>query len=298
MSVSMQPITVSFIIVNYRTAPLVVRCIRSIREHTPHLPYEIIVVDNESGDDSAEVLGGVDGIRLIKNTRNAGFGAANNLGAKLAQGKYLFFVNPDAYLLNDAAGILADFMEQPENQTVVCCGADLFDEQGNKQMSYGNFPSLAETFSQLGFYRLYRSYFYKHLSISLRNTRNDIREVDYVLGAAMFVRADVFASIGGFDEAFFLYFEETELAYRFRKAGYQNVIVPQARLVHPEGGFDKGNLAKVKWFSESRQLYFKKTKGRFQAFIVKFLLAVQALARWLYHRDRYYFQVFRIIAKS
>lgn len=294
----MHPVSVSFIIVNYKMAPLVSRCVRTITQYTHHQSYEIIVLDNDSGDDSLEILGGLSGITLVKNTRNVGFGTANNHGARIAKGKYLFFLNPDAYLLNDAVSIFMDVMERPENHAVVCCGGDLVDEQGNKQMSYGNFPSLLEVFSQLGFYRLYRGFFEEHLSISIRNTRDDIRQVDYVLGAAMFVRSDGFAAVGGFDEQFFLYFEETDLAYRFRRAGYQCVIVPQARIVHLEGGFDRTNYAKMKWFSESRQRYFRNKSGNFQAFIVKLMLAIQALARWLYHRDKYYLNVFRIIAKS
>ncbi|SEN20323.1 hypothetical protein SAMN05216436_1135 [bacterium A37T11] len=294
----MQPITVSFIIVNYKTASLVCRCVQSIKQHTQFQTYEIIVVDNASGDDSLGILSELTDIILVKNTRNSGFGAANNMGAGFANGKYLFFVNPDAYLLNDAVTIFTDFMDKPENKTVVCCGADLVDDRGNKQMSYGNFPSVFEVFSQLGFYRLYRPFFEEHLSISICNHRDEVRQVDYVLGAAMFVRADGFVAVGGFDEQFFLYFEETELAFRFTKAGYQCVIVPQVKMVHPEGSFEKGNYAKLKWFSESRQRYFKKTKGSIQAGIVKFLLSLQALARWLYHRDPYYFRVFRIIVKS
>lgn len=279
-------------------APLVSRCVRTIRQHTRHQSYEVIVLDNASGDDSLEILDGLGDITLVKNTRNVGFGTANNQGARIAKGEYLFFLNPDAYLLNDAVAIFVDFMERTENQSFVCCGADLVDEQGNKQMAYGNFPSLLEVFSQLGFYRFYRRFFEEHLSISVRNIRNDIRQVDYVLGAAMFVRSDGFAAVGGFDEQFFLYFEETDLAFRFGKAGYRCALVPQARIVHLEGGFEKTNYAKMKWFSESRQRYFKKKSGNFQAFIVKSLLAVQALARWLYHRDKYYLNVFRIISKS
>lgn len=297
----MEEISVSFIVVNFRTPDLVLRCVHSIQEHTLDQSYEIIIVDNASGDDSAEKLAGLPGVTFIANPNNAGFGVANNQGAKSARGKYLFFLNPDAYLLNDAVGIFSAFMNKQENQSVVCCGGHLMDEEGNAQMSHGNFPSLLEVFSQIGFHRLYPSYFEKKLSISLRNDSDDIKQVDYVLGAGMFVRAEIFKMVGGFDNQFFLYFEETELAYRLKKAGYEFVLVPQAKIVHFEGGFDKDgvpNYAKIKWFAESRQLYFNKTKGPGVALLVKLLLGLHAFGQWVYHRDRRYFNVFRIIVKS
>ncbi len=297
----MQGVSVSYIIVNFRTPDLVLRCVRSIREHTRSQSYEVIIVDNASGDDSVEKLGDLQEVTFIANPKNMGFGEANNTAAKLANGDYLFFVNPDAYLLNDAAGIFSSFMNEQENQVVACCGSHLQDEEGNAQMSHGNFPSLLEIFSQIGFHRLYRNYFEKHLSITLRNDSDENREVDYVLGAAMFVRAEVFNMIGGFDNRFFLYFEETELAYRLKKAGYRVMLLPRAKIVHLEGGFEKDgvpNYAKIKWFAESRQLYFKKIKGQGVALMVKFLLGTQALGQCIYHRDHHYFKVFCIIVKS
>ena len=247
---------VSFILVNYRMATLVVRCVRSIETCTRIQSYEIIVVDNASGEDDITVLSALDTVTLITNASNVGFGSANNQAARAAKGKYLFFINPDAYLLNDAVTVFTEFMERPQNMLVACCGADLVDEYGNKQMSFGNFPSLAGVISELGFYRFYKQYFKRHHSISLRFEGKEITVVDYLLGAAMFVRASTFAEVGGFDEGFFLYFEETDLAYRFRKAGYQSVLLPNARIMHKEGGFDSArgpNYAKIKWFSQSRQ---------------------------------------------
>lgn len=292
---------ISFIIVNFRTPDLVLRCVRSIREHTHSRSYEIIIVDNASGDDSAEKLDGLSDITFIANLNNVGFGVANNQAAEVAIGKYLFFLNPDAYLLNDAVDIFSSFMDRYANQSVACCGGHLQDEVGNAQMSYGNFPSLLEVFSQIGFYRFYRNYFKSHLSISVRNDTTEIRQVDYLMGAAMFVRAEVFRLVGGFDNRFFLYFEETELAYRMKEAGYKFMLVPQAKIMHLEGGFEKEgvpNYAKIKWFAESRQLYFKLTSGNVVALLVKLLLALKTIGQWIYYRNSHYFKVFCIIVKS
>lgn len=298
----MEPVLISFIIVNFRTPDLVLQCVRSILEHTGSHPYEIIVVDNASGDDSLERLGRVPQISLIANARNLGFGAANNRGARVAKGKYLFFLNSDTYLLNNAATIFYDFMEDGQHRDVGCCGGNLLDQSMQKQVSFGNFPSLAEACSQLGFYRLYRAYYAERLAIGVTCQGVEPRSVDYISGADMFFRSEVFHMLGGFDEDFFLYFEEAELSYRMQRRGFRSVVLPSVPIVHLERGSQQGtghpSETKTVHFERSRQLYFKKTQGRAAALTVKLLLCAQAIGRWFYHRDRHYLKVFRIIAQA
>ncbi|MGK6349756.1 glycosyltransferase family 2 protein [Parapedobacter sp. DT-150] len=295
-------IHVSIIIVNYNTAELTLQCIRSIRSMVKDVPYEIIVVDNHSSDDSAKLLEDTADIILICNEENVGFGRANNQGVERAKGNYLFFVNSDTYFLNDAVSILHTFMEAKGNEGIACCGGTLLTPEGEPQASYGNFPSVFGIFSELGMYRFYKKRFFDHLAIAVKNADTQAKEVDYISGADLFVSAEVFRRLGGFDSDFFLYFEETELAWRLKRAGFKSAWVPAAKVVHLEGGGNgtvaKWPLYKLKSFSRSRQLYFRKTQGPMAALAVKVMLAMQAFVKWIYHREKYYFNVFRIIVAS
>ena len=118
---------VSIIIVNYNTSNLLKDCLCSIIEKTQFIEYEIIVVDNNSGDDSvAMVEQQFTNVKLIKNNINLGFGKANNIGYTYAKGKYLFLLNTDTLLINNAIKILFDFMEDPKHSSVGSCGGNLY----------------------------------------------------------------------------------------------------------------------------------------------------------------------------
>ncbi|MFC3199214.1 glycosyltransferase family 2 protein [Parapedobacter deserti] len=296
-------VQVSIIIVNYNTTALTLQCIKSIRKMVLGIRYEIIVVDNHSSEGAVALLASRKDITFIRNGENLGFGRGNNKGAECAKGKYFFFVNSDTYFVNDAATILHTFMEEKGNERVGCCGGMLLTSDGKKQASYGNFPSVFGVLSEIGLYRLYRKRFTDRLSIAVKDGAVHVKEVDYITGADFFVRSAVFRQVGGFDPDFFLYFEETELAWRIRHAGFMSMWVPAARIVHLEGGSTtdtsgKWPLQKIRFFTQSRYLYFRKTTGRWALLAVKMLLSFQALMRWIYRRERYYFDVFRIIVTS
>ncbi|MFB2119334.1 glycosyltransferase family 2 protein [Parapedobacter sp. 2B3] len=298
----MAGISVSYIIVNFRTPDLVLACIGSIQNHTKQQSYEIIVIDNASGGDSVDKLGEIPDVIFIANGDNLGFGAANNQGAKLARGRYLFFLNSDTLLLGNAANTFVHFMDHPDNALVGCCGGDLVNESMEKQASYGNFPSLKGIIFEMGLHRFFPRKFEKQFSIAVKNTYSEPQPVDYISGADMFVRKELFEKIGGFDTDFFLYFEETELSYRMKKAGYRSILFPAVQIIHLEGAShqpgDSMPLAKAAYFESSRLKFFRKTKGNATATLVKMLLAFQALVRACLHRNRYYLKLFRIIVKS
>lgn len=234
---------VSVIIVNYKTAKLTIDCINSIYTQTDGVSFEVIVVDNDSGDDSVQKLSDVFGnkITIIVSDKNLGFGKGNNLGAKFAKGRYLLLLNPDTYLLNNAIKILFDYLEQ--HKTIGIAGGNLYFPDQTPA------PSFCLDFDYPNTERKNASWvriLLKRIKDKDRNNQteqkvsgfnysNECISVGYIFGADMMIRRDVFDQVGGFDPDFFMYAEEEELSWRINKLGYQSINVPAARIVHLEG---------------------------------------------------------------
>jgi len=293
---------VSVILVNYNTKDLLKQCLLSLYEKTLMVNFEVIVSDNDSKDGSLEMLKEeFPNVILLQNNANLGFGKANNKAISVAKGKYLFLLNTDTYLLNNAVKVLFDYMESPQSHMVGCCGGDLFDAKGSKQASFGNFPSILDAISQLGFNNFYKKYYDRYITGGAINTDQIIKVVDFICGADMFLNRVVLDKVGAFDEDFFLYFEETELSYRIRQAGFKSVLVPEAKIVHLEGGSQRAesfNFFKIGVFAKSRKLYFKKTSGVFPATVVTFIFTLQSFLLFLIKGNKNYLKQMAAIFKA
>jgi GT2 family glycosyltransferase len=279
---------VSFIIVNYNSALLALDCIASIRAFTEGIKYEIILVDNASPDRAIDALLNEiqsDDCLFIQLNENKGFGAGNNAALSVAKGRYLFLLNPDTRLCSNAAGIFMDMMGKAGWQQVAACGADLINEGGVSVQAYGHFPSWFAAFASLGIQYLMPKYYRRYISLGTPNQGKDNKLVDYISGAAMFIRRSVVDQIGLFDEDFFLYFEETEWAYRVKKAGYQLYVIPAVQIIHLEGGSEghvgapSFSIGRFRMFEQSRQLFYRKTKGHFFATCMKPFDIIQMLQK-------------------
>ncbi len=295
-----EDLTVSFIIVNYRTPELVLQCIQSIRQYCHTLPHEIIVVDNHSQDHSIAALSSCTGIQLLQNDANIGFAGANNRGAAVAIGKYFYLLNSDTYLLDDAASVLVDYMEDEKHADVAICGTDLLDADGNKQASYGNFPSVSELLFQFGMGRVFRGYYATHLSQGVVCRFNISQAVDFVSGASMFVRAEIYRQLNGLDEDYFLYFEETDFAFRAQRLGWRTMLLPEVQVVHLEGGSQSAAnyFIKLARFTKGKFLFFKKHKSQITIFFVRILLLLRLFLAGLRRWDKQYFRLMCRIAKA
>jgi len=266
-------ITVSIIIVNYDCEEHTCNCIDSIYKDIRGPCFEIIVIDNASSVSSVNTISvRFPGIKLIVNEKNKGFGAANNIGARHALGKYLFFLNPDTLLLSDAVSQFYDFLENTTND-IACCGGNLVKADGSPNTSYGNFPTVLQQFSDIGFRVFYKKLYAEKLSMAKACDFKDIRPIDFLVGAAIFIKKQLFEAIGGFDERFFMYYEETDLFFRLDKAGYKTYLLPEVKIVHLEGVTTKSgepfNYGKWKMMEKSRYYYFTKNRGRFTSLCVR-----------------------------
>jgi GT2 family glycosyltransferase len=243
----------SVVIVNWNTRDLLLKCLASIYATIHDLCFEVWLVDNASTDGSvAAAQEQFPRLQVIQNSRNLGFAAANNLALRQIQGRFALLLNTDAMLTEGAVQELFHFMEN-NPQAAMTCG-QLLNRDGTKQNSIANFPSLAlfltnETLLRLLFPKTYPS--------KLRQYESPL-EVESCIGACMMVRKTAMDSEGLLDERFFFFFEETDWAYRMRRAGWKIFFVPRARIFHIQGQSvgpeAKGRLL----FYRSRYQYLKK----------------------------------------
>lgn len=252
---------VSVIIVSYNTKNLTRNCLKSLFKQTSTIDYEVFIIDNNSQDGSTLMIEEeFPEVKLIKNKTNLGFGKANNQGIELSKSKYVFLLNSDTILINNAIKILFDFMELSENKKVACCGGALYNEDLTNQISYGRFPSIKGLLYYYTFAKFYPEiYKNKFFMAGILHDNNSL-VVDYVTGADMMIRKSVLDKVGYFDNDFFLYFEETELCSRFIKTGYINMINPKAQIIHL-CGMSPLNEQKEKIFLKSMYIYMCKHKG-------------------------------------
>jgi GT2 family glycosyltransferase len=269
---------VSIIIIGYNTETLLKQCLISVFEKTKDISFEVIVVDNASHDGSSQMVRKeFPNVILIEIPENLGFGRANNLGAKYAKGKYLFLLNPDTVVLNNAVKIFAEFLDN--NPKAGICGGNLFDE--NKQPTYSYSMFLPSVLWELNIFlsgKLEKLLYGKNSNFN--HTEKPLKIKGYVTGADLMIRRDLFLNLNGFDPDFFVYYEETELTFRVKKTGYEVYNVPQAEIVHLEGQTFSGNWKKrQKLFFESRKKYYRKTHNRFTIAICNTLFLLTALLR-------------------
>jgi hypothetical protein len=260
---------VSIVVVSYNAADELESCLRSLAA-LPEIIRDpsfaqVIVSDNGSADDSvARAKAAFPAVRVIENGANLGFAKACNIGARQAQAPLLFFFNPDAVahagLLENA---VAYFEAHPD---VAMAGVKLLNEDGSVAQSCGEFDTWWQAFLRSSAWG--ELPFFARQSNGYRLRGWDYateRDVDLVVGAAMFIRSVVFRDLGGFDERFFLYHEEIDFAHRLRDEGKRVVYLPQCVVTHlgERGGSRQtwGKSGVLGWRQRSRRLYWIKRHG-------------------------------------
>lgn len=242
---------VSAIVVSFNTREMTLDCLRSLEVALEGIESEIIVVDNASEDGSpAAIREKFPRANVIVRGKNCGFGAANNEAMRLAKGKFFLLLNSDAFPEKPAVATLLEFMAA--NPRAGAVGPRLSNGDGSLQISCHPFPSpLFAWMENLWLARGYRGW-----------AHDEVRRVDFLIGACLLVRREAYEEVGGFDEAFFMYSEEADWQRRMRDAGWERVFVPGARVTHLGGASGAKEEARIRrHFFESLDHYERKHHG-------------------------------------
>jgi GT2 family glycosyltransferase len=269
---------VSVIFVNHNGLERTRNAVKSVQQCSPE--SEIIVVDNNSTDGSIESLRReFPQVNLVPLSENRGFGAGNNKGAAVAGGEFLFFLNYDALLAEDTPNSLEAIMEADPN--IGACGPKLVDGSNSFQLSFGCDPSLLNEWKLR---RMHRRLLKSDASFHTRveSQHSTMTEVDWVTGAALMIRRDVFQKVGGFDEAFFMYFEDADLCRRIKKLGLRVLYTPITKVVHFGGNrrLNPGSEVALE-YRKSELHYYRKHASVAAYFLLCVYLLVKFSVHWL-----------------
>lgn len=247
----------SVIIVNWNTRALLAGCVRSVLANLDAIDVEVIVIDNASGDHSAEMIArDFPAVRLIANETNRGFAAACNQGLRAAGGRYLLLLNPDTVVLDDAIARTLDYARRHPEAGMVGCR--VLERPGTVQRTCFRFPSPLNTLLWVsGAMACFpRSPLARRAAYGGWR-RDDERDVDVVSGMFMLVRREAVEQVGLMDEGYFVYAEEADWCYRFRRAGWRCRFTPIAEILHVDGGGQSTRQASVRMYVELQKGYLR-----------------------------------------
>ena len=214
---------ISATIVTYNNPNIAKNACQSVLEHTKRYPLKFYVIDNASSNGAEQVLGSIDGVNFSKMQKNIGFGAAHNKVLEKETGKYHFVINPDIIIDSDVLSDMADFMDQ--NPDIVMCMPKILNADGTEQ----KLPKEKPTFKTLFFGRLSQKI--RNQYIWADREINKVTDVNFCTGCFFCIRSDIFKTLGGFDERFFMYLEDADLTSRAKKYG-RVVMNPDILVTH------------------------------------------------------------------
>ncbi|MBR3568999.1 MAG: glycosyltransferase family 2 protein [Salinivirgaceae bacterium] len=265
---------VSVIIVNYKNPPLILQCVKSILQYEKTVDYEIIVVDNDSQDDTEQQLRAIcPNLKWIQMGYNSGFGRANNAGTRIAKGDFILFLNADTILIEPVFEKMATRLAvEPKIGAVGC---RLLNSDKSLQLSYHNGDCFFRKLwwrnplaIKLGFSR--RNEFDKSRIVAKHNHNHLTR---WICGTAVMMRRqDIVSRNLYWDEDFFMYWEDVELCHRIRKSGMKIVYMAEPSIIHLGGGGANVPIERFAQMEASKLLCIEKTRGSFIVQIYKQLI--------------------------
>lgn len=259
------------------------KCLQSIYDCSHEGKIETIVIENASEDSSAEMIENeFPWVNLIKLEQNVGFAKGHNIGFKESKGEILMALNSDTIVHRGALHNLISFLKQ--NKDVGIAGPKLLNPDGSLQYSCRKFPTpLAALFRNTPLGKMFPKNKYARDYLMQDWAHDESRDVDWLSGAALCIKRELYEKIGGFDEQFFMYLEDVDLCKRAHEAGYRVVYLPDAIITHAIGrSSDRVANEMIKQFHKSMMLYYKKHNLRKTFFLFRpFASAFAKLFLWL-----------------
>lgn len=264
---------VSIIILSYNTKELLRECLKSLYKNLTEIDFEVIVVDNASTDGTVEEIQKLkvnsqncsSKVKIIQNDKNCGFSKGNNIGVKKAKGEYLLFLNSDTEIQDSGLAGMVEFLKSHTGVGIL--GGRLKNMNGSLQKSAGRFYTLFNVFLML---------FGGEKIGMLRLSPSGVKQVDWVSGAFMLIRRELFEKLKGFDEHFFMYMEDMEICFRAKKFGFDTYFYPNVSVLHKELGSSNRAFAIVHIY-EGLLYFYKKHKSEFEYQLARGLLLIKAL---------------------
>lgn len=271
----------SIIIVNWNVKALLRNCLHSLLEAGAGLAFELIVVDSASTDGSVQMVRQeFPQVRLVASSENLGYSRGNNTGCQLAGGRYLFLLNPDTVVQPDTLQQLVGYMEA--HPAIGVIGPQLLWPNGSIQSSRRRLPTLGTLFWEstlLGQWFPHNRHIHRYHMLD--RSPQEAQTVEWVVGAALFIRREAWEQVGPLDEAFFMYFEETDWLRRCAERGWQVAYLPEARVIHYEGKSSEQGLAdRAIRFQRSKLYYTRKYFGPGWSSLLRIFLWLTFAFQW------------------
>ncbi|MCX6785585.1 MAG: glycosyltransferase family 2 protein [Candidatus Komeilibacteria bacterium] len=273
----------SIIIVSWRVKELLEACLFSIVQQNFNFNYEVLVVDNNSGDGTVEMVRhNFPQVNLIASQVNLGFAKANNLALAQSRGKFLLLLNPDTKLIDDSLKDALELMKQKPEIGVL--GAKLLNYNLTVQPSVRRFPTLADHLLML--FKLHHLFPLKrYLALDFDYAKT--QAVDQVMGAFFLFSRSLMEQIGKLDEKYYIWFEEVDYCRRAKAAGFKVVYFPQTKIIHYSGASFKQvwNFKRQLIFSRSRLRYLRKHQSLVAYLLILLLTPVSWLLSLIFHKN-------------
>lgn len=273
---------VSVVIINWNTRDILRNCLISIFANTKNVEFEVIVIDNASSDGSVDMLKSeFPQVVSIENSVNRGYAVAVNQGIAVAKGRYVLALNSDIIICDNAIEKTIRYADKHLEAAVIGC--QVWEDSDTIQTTCFRFPNAINLFLLMfGLAKIFKYNRVLGRERMLWWNRKSERQVDVISGSFMLVRQEAIEQVGGMDEDYFLYYEETDWCYRFKQAGWEMRFWPGAKIIHDHGGRNSSKQEAVKMYVQMQKscfIFFKKQRNLVSCISARLIMSLSLALR-------------------